>query len=66
MESRLNELEAKLSFAEDEIETLSRTVFEQHRRIDLLQEQIRLLHQQIQGLAPQEGRNPGDEIPPHY
>lgn len=66
MESRLTEIEAKLSFAEDMIDTLNTTVFRQQERIDLLERQLRLLHQQIQALQPEEERDLRDEIPPHY
>jgi SlyX protein len=66
MESRLIELEAKLSFAEDLIETLNRTVFRQQEQIDQMQRQIRLLHQQLQAVLPDEEGGLRDEIPPHY
>ncbi|MCU0932993.1 MAG: SlyX family protein [Thiobacillaceae bacterium] len=67
MESRLIELEAKLSFAEDLLETLNTTVFRQQERIDLLERQIRLLHEQMQTLRPAEdASDPRAEIPPHY
>ena len=66
MEARLNELESKLSFAEDLIETLNQTVFRQQGQIDLIQQQLRLLHQQLQDALPDDARNLRDEIPPHY
>lgn len=66
MESRLNELEAKLSFAEDMIDALNQSVYRQQERLDLLERQIRLLHQQIQSIQPDEELDPRSEIPPHY
>ena len=39
MESRLIELETKLAFAEDMLDTLNTTVFRQRERIDLLERQ---------------------------
>jgi len=66
MEARLNELEAKLAFAEDLIETLNQTVIRQQAQLDLLQQQVRLLHQQLQDAQPDEARTSRDEIPPHY
>ena len=66
MEARLNELEAKLAFAEDLIETLNQAVIRQQGQLDLLQQQIRLLHQQLQDAIPDDARAPRDEIPPHY
>ncbi|MFP5381629.1 MAG: SlyX family protein [Gammaproteobacteria bacterium] len=66
MEDRLTELETKLAFAEDLLDTLNRTVARQQAQIDLLQEQLRLLHQQIKDVQPAEARSLRDEIPPHY
>ncbi|MDP3585853.1 MAG: SlyX family protein [Thiobacillus sp.] len=65
-ESRLVELETKLAFAEDLLDTLSQTVARQQGQIDSLQQQLRLLHQQIQDASPDEARTPRDDIPPHY
>jgi len=68
MEDRLNELEAKLAFAEDLIETLNQTVIRQQAQLDLLQQQLRLLHQRMQNMqaSADETRTPREEIPPHY
>ncbi|HEY9097552.1 MAG TPA: SlyX family protein [Thiobacillus sp.] len=65
-DTRLNELEAKLVFAEDLIETLNQTVVRQQNQLDLLQQQLRLLHQRMQDVMPEDGHVPRDEIPPHY
>lgn len=65
-EARLNELESKLAFAEDLIETLNETVIHQQKQLDSLQDQLRLLHAQIQERPDAETRNLRDEIPPHY
>jgi SlyX protein len=66
MESRITELEIKLSLAEDQIEELNRTVFRQQHQMELLQAQIRELYQMLQPEAANEPRNLRDEIPPHY
>jgi SlyX protein len=65
-ESRLTELETKLAFAEDLLETLNQTVIRQQGQLDLMQQQLRLLHQQLQAALPDEARTPRDDIPPHY
>lgn len=65
-EERLNEIEAKLAFAEDLLETLNQTVIQQQKQIDLMQQQLRLLHQRLQEMLPEETRTPREEIPPHY
>ncbi|OYY80729.1 MAG: SlyX protein [Hydrogenophilales bacterium 17-61-9] len=66
MEARLNELEAKLAFAEDLIETLNQTVIRQQGQLDSLQQQMRLLHQRMQDARPDETPTLRDELPPHY
>lgn len=66
MDTRLNELEAKLAFAEDLIETLNQTVFRQQGQLDSLQQQMRLLHQQFKDARPDETNTLRDELPPHY
>lgn len=70
MEKRLTELEAKLSLAEDQIESLNRAVFRQQELLDLLQEQFRLLYRQVQAAQQGDGDQARDwsrdEIPPHY
>jgi SlyX protein len=66
LDVRIDELEAKLSFAEDMIESLNLTVFRQQEQIDLMQQQMRLLHEQLKAVSPKEERDLRDEIPPHY
>ncbi len=66
MEDRLTELETKLAFAEDLLDTLNQTVARQQAQINLLQEQLRLLHQQIKDVQPAEPRSLREETPPHY
>ncbi|MEW6414175.1 MAG: SlyX family protein [Pseudomonadota bacterium] len=66
VESRLAELEAKLAFAEDLIDTLNQTVFRQQEQLDLLQAQLRVLHRRLQEALPEAARDLRDEIPPHY
>ena len=66
MESRLTDLEIKISFTEDMVDELNRTVFRQQQQIDLLMLQIKALREQMRTAEPQEQRNLRDEIPPHY
>jgi len=66
MEDRLINLESKLSFAEDMLEELNRTVFRQQEQIELLQQHVRLLYQQMQASTPAEKGDASDEVPPHY
>lgn len=66
MDSRLTEIEIKLSYAEDLLETLNRTVYRQQEHIDLLERRIEALSQQVRQWAPDEPRDPREDIPPHY
>lgn len=66
MDARINELEVKLSFAEDLLEQLNLTVFRQQQQIEGLQRDMRALRQQMQESMPAEQRSLHDEIPPHY
>jgi SlyX protein len=67
MEHRITELEIKLSFAENTIESLNQTVFKHQQQLDRLQIELRALREELannQGSAPQ--RSLHDEVPPHY
>ncbi|HZV53474.1 MAG TPA: SlyX family protein [Rhodocyclaceae bacterium] len=66
MESRLNELEVKLAFAEDLLDAVNATVYRQQQQIDRLLQEVRELREQLLAVAPAEGRSLRDEIPPHY
>lgn len=68
MDARLDELEAKLTLAEDLLETLNMTVFRQQQQIDQLQAALRQLALQMQsgGGGGAETRRPEEEIPPHW
>jgi SlyX protein len=66
MEARINELEVKLSFAEDLLEQLNLTVFRQQQQIEALQREVRALREQMLASLPAESRSLRDEIPPHY
>lgn len=65
-QARLNELETKLTFAEDLIDALNQVVVRQQAQLDSMQHQLRLLHQRMQDAAPDDARSPRDEVPPHY
>lgn len=67
MESRLTDVEVKLAFQDDLLEALNQTVADQQRRIDLLQDEIRILYQQLKSLQPSMLAEVADEPPPpHY
>lgn len=66
MESRLTELETKISFAEELLEALNRTVYGQQQQIDQLQRELRALREQVQASQPAEPGDTTHEVPPHY
>ena len=66
MDARINELEVKLSFAEDLLEQLNLTVFRQQQQIESLRREVLALRQQLLQSMPDEQRSLRDEIPPHY
>ncbi|MBS1190314.1 MAG: hypothetical protein H6R10_2106 [Rhodocyclaceae bacterium] len=66
MESRVTDIEVKLSFMEDLVEELNRTVFRQQQQMEQLQQELRVLRQQVQGSIPAAGWSQREELPPHY
>lgn len=66
MEDRITDLEVKLAFAEDLLETLNTTVYRQQERIEQLERIVRDLRQLVLQAIPAEQRSLRDEIPPHY
>ncbi len=66
MESRITELEIKISYTEDLLDELNKTVFRQQQQIEFLAGELRALRDQVQSAAPQEPGSLRDEIPPHY
>jgi SlyX protein len=66
-EERLINIESKLTFQEDLIEELNKTVYQQQQKLERLEGICKSLVGHIQSLS--EGRNEGmpvNERPPHY
>lgn len=66
LEPRVTELEIKASFAEDLLDTLNQTVFEQQQQIDRLLREVLQLREQLASSGQGSGAAPRDERPPHY
>jgi len=67
MEDRMTELEIRLAFQDDLLDTLNRTVAEQQLQIVRLQTELRELGDYLRTLEQPAGRGkPEEEIPPHY
>ena len=66
MESRITDLEIKISYTEDMVDELNRTIYRQQQQIDMLIANIQELRQQMIQGNQTEPRSLRDEIPPHY
>ncbi len=67
IEKRLENIETKISYQEDQIDELNKTVYQQQQKLDQLEEICRALARHVQALA--ETGNDGksaNEKPPHY
>jgi len=66
-EERLEKLETKISFQEDQIEELNKTIYQQQQKLEQLQAICEALARELRALA--EAGNDGksaNERPPHY
>ncbi len=63
---RIEQLEIKLSYAEDLLDTLNDLVIKQQGQIDLLLREVALLRRQREDDGPREFRSLRDDLPPHY
>ncbi|WP_305967062.1 SlyX family protein [Marinobacter salsuginis] len=67
LETRLDELETRLAFQDDVINTLSEQVARQEMDIRELWEAKRLLHKQLKDVSPSNIKSEQEETPPpHY
>ena len=67
LQLRIAEIEAKLTFSEDLLETLNLTVYRQQQHIERLERELRAMRDQVEAMsASAEPAAPRDEIPPHY
>ena len=67
IEERLENIEAKITFQEDLIEELNKTVYQQQTKLERLEAICKSLAEQIQSLAEAGNESkPANERPPHY
>jgi SlyX protein len=66
MESRIADIEVKLSFCEDLVEELNKVVFRQQQQIEQLQKEMVAVRDQVRMAAPAEKGDPREDVPPHY
>jgi SlyX protein len=64
----LTELEIKLSYQEDLIQSLNQAVVDQQRQIERLEAMMKFLYERLENLpgVTTQGNQPADEKPPHY
>ena len=66
LDSRMADLEARLAFQDDTIQTLNDVVVEQQRAIDRLQAQLGMLARRQEELQSRIGGEDDEVPPPHY
>jgi len=66
-EARIVELEIRLAYQEDLIQSLNQVLADQQKQLSKLEETCKLLHHKILSLAVSGSEaETGDERPPHY
>jgi len=67
LQETIMDLQARLAFQEDSLDTINIAVVRQQSRIDLLQREILSLKEMIEDFRDAQGEAGGDiELPPHY
>lgn len=66
-DERIEQLEMKVAFQEDNIDTLNNEMFDQQRKIQVLSEQISQLVKKLKEAEPNQLAPEEEEVPPpHY
>ena len=66
-DERLETIESKIAFQEDQIEELNKTVYEQQKKLEQLEATCMVLARHIASLSESVGEGKaGNERPPHY
>lgn len=70
LHARIDELEIRVAFLDELVESLNQVVASQDRHLTQLQQQFQVLYRRVdQSLSQQDGVEPFDvlhDIPPHY
>jgi SlyX protein len=66
MEERMLDMETKMAYQENSIKELSDIIYEQQKKIDLLEEKIGFLIDQFKDVADSSGGEIRNDKPPHY
>jgi SlyX protein len=68
-DARLCELEIRLAFSEELLESLNQTVVRQQAEMDAMRRRMDMLQQRLESVHLEDGASPqrtAVEIPPHY
>lgn len=65
-DNRLTEIEIKMAYQEDLIQSLNAVVADQQAQISRLEQACKILNQRIESLTEYGNINQSVEIPPHY
>ena len=66
-EARIEELEMRLSFQENALQTMSDEMAKQQQQIELLMQEVKRLNKSLQAASSAPSTNQSDEPPPpHY
>ncbi|MCQ4288862.1 SlyX family protein [Pseudomonas stutzeri] len=66
LEQRITDLEARLAFQDDAIQTLSDVLFAQQRAVERLQAQLGVLARRQEDMQSRMGGEEDEAPPPHY
>lgn len=66
LEQRITDLEARLAFQDDTIQTLSDVLFAQQRAVERLQAQLGMLARRQEEMQGRIGGEEDEAPPPHY
>jgi len=66
LEQRITDLEARLAFQDDTIQTLSDVLFAQQRTVEQLQAQLGVLARRQEDIQGRMGGEEDEAAPPHY
>lgn len=66
MEKKIEDLQTRLSFQEDTIEQMTKTLVEQQNEMYEIRQMMKHLQKQLAAIAPSGIDANNDEVPPHY
>jgi len=60
------ELESRILYLEDTVQSINKVMMEQQNQLDLLQNRNRFLQEKLREITEQMQETPLDQKPPHY